>query len=233
MRRVGARTLPVSAAATLAQASLLGGPLVMCGWSFNNGANSQQLKQNGSVASPGAGASIASISLGNGTYTVEWTVELTGTPGVADVDNVFLHVGAASVAQSSNLGIANDYPQPNSEVTVLSGPLVLKAQTGGAGTVGAIYTVTMTIIPVDDGTATIFDGQMACAFIGMNTSGVDTQYFGDTGILVENGISVLSTLGTISGVIWYYLASDLEHAPPQRLHAAAHHAAEPYATEAA
>ena len=99
MTRYGARPLTVTAAQANAGTNLIGGPVRLRGWSMNDGAAGEGLTARGSAAAPAAGTTITSLSLTPGTYSVSWQVELTGTPGAGDVDNVQLLIGATVVAQ--------------------------------------------------------------------------------------------------------------------------------------
>lgn len=180
----------------------------LCGWSANGGAGTTDTPVTGSATAPAAGATIASVSLGNGTYTVEWTVELTGTPGAGDVDNVQLLIGATVIANSVNLGAVGDYQQEEAAITVTGGPLTLAAKAIGVGTAGATYKINMTVIPTSGSTATIFDGGQPVAYINVTSDGNDTQWIGDYGIAVLTELSVLTTAGTLSGILWYSMVYD-------------------------
>jgi hypothetical protein len=203
MREHGARVLTFTTGQAQSGARLVGGPVRLCGWSANGGAGTTDTPVTGNVTAPAAGATISSVSLGNGTYTVEWTIELTGTPGAGDVDNVQLLIGATVVADSSNLGVVGDYPQANADINVTGGPLVLAAKAIGAGTAGATYKVTMTVIPTSSSTATILDGGQAVGYINVGPTGSQTVWFDHGGVAVQTELDVLATAGTVSGVLYY------------------------------
>lgn len=178
------------------------------GWSFNDGVAGNSLPMDGSAAAPAAGTTIASVSLANGLYTVAWTFELGGTPGAADVNNVSLNIGATQVAQSVNLGAVANYPQPNAEVSVTGGPLTLSAKAIGNAAVGTTYRVTATITPVGNSTATILDGSGAVAFSAIPQGGVDNEWWGDSGLAIDTGLSVKTTSGVVQGTMFYYLSPE-------------------------
>jgi hypothetical protein len=213
VRRIGARILPVSASQALNNTRLIGGPVRICGWSFSDGLTPSDLNATGTVAAPGAGATVASLSLPNGTYQVEWTVELAGTPGAGDVNNFALFIGAAQIATSVNLGANGNYPQENAQAQVTFGPLTLAVKAIGAATVGSSYTANIVVTQLNKNAATIFDGKMPIAQLSIGLGDVDTRWFDDYGITAETEVSVTGTLGTISGTIWYYLLSDLAEEP--------------------
>lgn len=102
----------------------------------------------GTATTPAAGTSLASISpVEPDDYTVEWTVELSGTVAAGtDNDNFGLFQGATLLAQSVNPAVVGQYPQQPVDVNVSSaGSLVVKNI--NAGTAGAVYAASETIIP--------------------------------------------------------------------------------------
>lgn len=180
----------------------------LCGWSANGGAGTTDTPVSGTAAAPGAGANVATVSLGNGTYTVEWTLELTGTPGAADVDNVQALIGATPVAFSSNLGAVGVYQQEEFGITVTGGTLVLSFRAIGAAAAGSNYKIIATVIPTSGATATVFDGGQPIAYMNVTADGNDTNWLDDYGIAVLTELSVLATSGTVSGVLWYRMVYD-------------------------
>lgn len=218
MRRNGARVLPVSAAAATAGKRLLGGPLRIVGYSLNDGAAGQGLTATGQQTAPGAGATIASISLPNGEYTVEWTLELQGTPGAGEVNNVALDIGATQVATSVNLGAVGNYPQQNANVSVTGGPLTLAAKAIGAGTAGAIYIINFTITPTGNSQCTLSDGGMVVATISVLQGADRTEWPDTVGLEFETDFTVTTTQGVIQGTVFYYLEADYAREP--RVHEA-------------
>lgn len=209
-RAIGARTLPVSANQAQANTRLIGGPVRVCGWSFSDQALVQGLTVDQAAIAPAAHSTIASISLPNGRYTVSWTLEITGTPGAGDIDNVQLFIGAAQVATSVNLGAVGNYGQEEVQVQVTGGPLLLAWVNPGAATAGTTYKVEASIQPLTGSAATIFDGGLAVGFVSIFQGAAETRWFEGDGICVETQMSVQTTLGTVAGVIWYYLLSDLD-----------------------
>lgn len=210
MRRIGARTLTVTIAQAQAGTRLLGGPLRLCGWSFTGTGAASGLAVDQSVNAPAAGATIASLALPNGDYQVQWTLELTGTPGAADVDNVQLSIGATVVATSTNLGAVGDYQQEEASVFVSGGPLTLAWKAIGAAALGSVYKVQATIVPLNQQAGTIFDGSQPVAYLGMSVQGTDDNWMDDYGVAIDTEVSVKATLGSIQGVLWYYLDGDLD-----------------------
>jgi hypothetical protein len=97
------------------------------------------------TAAPAAGATIASVSVVPGEYTVEWQVGLASTPGTGDQDNFGLYVGATLVATSSNPGAAGEYPQgPVVVLATANTTLAIKAI--GVGT-ALQYSAQLTAVP--------------------------------------------------------------------------------------
>lgn len=184
----------------------------MCGWSMNNGVGPTGSQATGTANAPAAGAVITTITLGNGTYNVEWTIELTGTPGAADVDNVQLLIGGAIVADSSNLGAVGDYPQEEATGTITFGSGTIQAKAIGAATVGSVYKVTFTITPLTQSTAVVRDGSQTLGFISLPPGGNQTVWLSDIGIECRTELSVQTSLGNVNGVLYYTLVypADLE-----------------------
>ncbi len=201
----GARILPVTASQALNGNNLVGGPVRLRGWSLTDGSGSSDLQNQGTVVAPGAGATIASVSLPNGLYTVHWTLELTGTPGVGDLNNVALFIGATQIGTSVNGIAVGTYPQLDAEAQVTFGPLVLAAKAIGAGVAGSAYTVSLVAVPMANALCSILDGKLGIAFPMILPQGASNFHMGDIGIRVDNGLSVQTSQGTITGVLWYDL----------------------------
>jgi hypothetical protein len=77
----------------------------------------------GNVTSPSSFQIFDSVQIPAGTYTVNWSVTLSGPVGANEANNFALAIGGALVAQSVNPAAAGTYPQ--APVTVTS--------PGGAG----------------------------------------------------------------------------------------------------
>jgi hypothetical protein len=102
----------------------------------------------GSVTSPGAGATIASLILVlPGAYQIKWTVQLTGTVGAADQDNFQLNAGSLTFP-SLNAGAVGVYPQTDADVVLSASVTTVTITAIAAGTVGAVYTAQITLIPI-------------------------------------------------------------------------------------
>lgn len=106
----------------------------------------------GSVTSPGSHATVAQIGAANivpGVYTLQWAVDLDGTPSATDVNNFqILFAGGSVLATSENDGAVGHYTQTPFQVTVPQGAAALTIRTAAAGTAGAVYSATFTLTPV-------------------------------------------------------------------------------------
>lgn len=180
----------------------------LMGWSFNDGVAGDSISMHGSVAAPAAGGTIVSMALPNGLYTVEWVLELSGTVAAADADNVSAQIASTRIAQSANQGAVGQYPQPNAQGEVTGGPLTLAFKAIGAATAGSTYDIDAVVTAVNPSTATIQDGSGAIAFSAIPVGGVDNQWWGDSGIAIDTGLSVVATNGIVQGVLWYYIAPE-------------------------
>jgi len=171
--------------------------------------SSQDVSVDQSANAPAAGATIASTVLPVGTYQVSWTLELTGTPGAGDADNVQLVLGATQVDQSVNAGAVGTYGPFTTQVEVDLVSQTLAAKAIGNAVAGSVYRVKLTVTAVGQQSATILDGSQPVGFISMAAGLADTEPMPQPGVDITNSLHVQTTRGTISGVLWYYLASDL------------------------
>lgn len=108
----------------------------------------------GTVTSAGALATIASVSLAPGTYTLAWTVGLTGgTPAAADANNFGLYVGGVRQEASVNPGALGEWQQQPVTIT-LTNTTTVAVESIGAGTASVVYSAELaaTPIPVTDPT---------------------------------------------------------------------------------
>lgn len=107
----------------------------------------QSSANSGSVTSPGAAATITSLALPAGTYSVQWTVVLSGTLGAGDTNNLQLTNGAAQVAPSLNAGAAGTYVQQTATVVVPAGGATVAVKSIAAATAGGVYAAQLTASP--------------------------------------------------------------------------------------
>ena len=113
-----------------------------------------EASNSGVVSAPGALATITSVSLVPGTYTLAWTVGLTaGTPAAADANNFGLYVGATRQEASVNPGALGEWQQQSITLTLTANTTVA-VESIGAATAGVGYSaeLTATPIPVTDPT---------------------------------------------------------------------------------
>ena len=101
-----------------------------------------------SVTSPAAGATIASIALTQGTWTIAWGVRSSGTTGAGDSNNMQLNLpGGVSLAADVPAG-GNNLSQQNAvTVEVPAAGVTITVTAIALATVGAIYTAQVTATP--------------------------------------------------------------------------------------
>lgn len=103
----------------------------------------------GSVTSPGALATIASLGLSGGTYQLNWQVEVDGTTAAGDDNNFQLSFTGLSTFPSEN-GHVPGQPYPQESLTIeapaAGGSIVVQSIL--AGTVGAVYLAQVTAVPI-------------------------------------------------------------------------------------
>jgi hypothetical protein len=94
----------------------------------------------GAVTGPAAGAPIASVSLTQGQWLVQWRTALGGTTAAAEQDNFGLYLGAALQETSENGSASGtDIQQDPVTVDVPAGGATLVVNAIGAGTGTAVY----------------------------------------------------------------------------------------------
>lgn len=137
----------------------------------------------GQLTAPAAFATLTSVGpIPAGVYTINWTVQLSGSAGAGDANNFQLYNNGVLLANSVNAGAAGIYPQAPVTATVPpGGGQFLEVTAGaGAGSPGAVYKGTITgaslpltlhVGPSAFGTA----WQLAQASIGTTTGANDTS----------------------------------------------------------
>lgn len=117
------------------------------GFSAPPGTASTTTTGTGTATTPGAFQQLASITLpGPGTWTVTWSLTLSGTPGSADTNNVRLvKNGTVFLVESVNAGAGGTYPQAGYSYTGVTGDVIdLTVGPANANT-GAVYTVSLSV----------------------------------------------------------------------------------------
>ena len=101
-----------------------------------------------SVTSPALGATIASIVLTQGTWTIAWGVRSSGTTGAGDNNNMALNLpGGVSLAADVPAGGNNLSQQSAVTIEVPPAGFTVTVTAIAAGTVGAIYTAQLVATP--------------------------------------------------------------------------------------
>lgn len=129
----------------------------------------------GAVTAPGAGATIAQVPLGIGTYRVDWIVGLGGTVTAADRDNFQLFQSGTgsnfAIENSINRGTNGDYPQNSVTITSTNTNNFIKILTIAAGSAAAIYTGQLAVTQI--GT----DATNTALYRGGSTADADANHF--------------------------------------------------------
>lgn len=101
-----------------------------------------------SVTSPAAGATITSITLTQGTWTIAWGVRTSGTVAAADNNNMQLNLpGGVSLIADVPQGGSNLSQQNAVTIQVPVAGATVTVTAIAIGTVGAIYTAQITATP--------------------------------------------------------------------------------------
>jgi hypothetical protein len=116
----------------------------------NSGTIGGLIGTSGTVTSPGAFVGIAGPATftAPGTYTVQWTVSLSGTVGPGDANGfIVLLNNSTVVATSVNAGAPGTYPQAPFTGTFSAGDFLV-VFSGAAPTAGAVYSAVITTQPL-------------------------------------------------------------------------------------
>lgn len=205
----------------------------MCGWSFTSG---QSAETEISPANPAAGAAdftVFTVPAGQAvtleSLTFTFVTDATAGNRVVRIEirdgagNVVTRIPCLSADPASTTSLVTAFigsagtggasggttaALPNMQM--LAGWSVHVTVTGTVGVGDQISATFGAIVTGASGAfATIFDGGQAIGFSAIPAGGTDTQPLLDYGIKVETHVSVQATAGTINGVLWYLLESDL------------------------
>lgn len=101
-------------------------------------------------ATPGAGTSVTSQTIGPGSFLVSWTATLQTAAAAGDANNFGLYNGATLLATSVNAGTVGSYPQA-AVAAYLPASAAVAVKNIGAGTTGAVYNASLTVTPMTAG----------------------------------------------------------------------------------
>lgn len=109
----------------------------------------------GSITSPAAFQTLTSTQVHiAGTYTVNWTVTLSGALTAADTNNFQLYRNGTLIANSVNADVAGSYPQVAPVVTFAAGDFMEVTAGPVTPTTGAVYGASLAA-PPNNGTLTL------------------------------------------------------------------------------
>jgi hypothetical protein len=143
-----------------------------------------------------------------GTYTIGWTVNLSGTPGAGDADNFALVLNdSVSVASSVNAGTAGTYPQAPYTAAFSAGDTLFIGTGASNATAGSVYSAS---IPAQGGILTLTAGPQGLGTIwypaqvtlSTTTGPLDTSqalvYLGAQGVPITLVGTVFTGNGTVA-----------------------------------
>jgi hypothetical protein len=229
----GARSLTVTTGQAAANARLVGGPLRLCGWSFNTGPSSQTEFTPANPPAAQADTTVFTVTAGQQAQPVSLTFTLTTDATVGNRlvrveirdsgGNVVERIPCLTADPASTAGTISVYlgasgvggaagsttaAMPNT--VMQAGWTIHIVESGTIGAADQISAIVGIVVNVPNGAAaTIFDGGQAIGFTAVLAGGIDSQPLMDYGIEVATQLSVQATAGSISGVLWYLLESDL------------------------
>lgn len=198
----GTRAVTVPATTAPNSVTPISAPCRLVGWSLIAGNIAPGAKK-GSVTSPAAGATVVTLgTVPAGEYTVNWSVELSGTLAAAEQDNFQLNVVGLLTVGSINEPTANVFTQPSEVIVVPAGGATVKINAINLGTVGAVYAATITLFQQAGYQATIFDSGQDIGHSAPPPGQSDTQLLTEKGVYVSVGLTVTVINGTVSGVLY-------------------------------
>lgn len=104
----------------------------------------------GSVTSPAAGATVVSLALPSGGWSLAWLVQVSGTVGAPEVDNFQLVSGTTVLDTSINGNtVGQPYQQQPSQVQIPIGGATVLVRANVLGTVGAVYAAQLVATPAN------------------------------------------------------------------------------------
>lgn len=213
---------------------MLGGPIRLCGWSFTSAI---VVSAESTPANPGAGTADATVftaptgqtttlaalffhfltdaTVGNRVVRIEIRdgagnvvsriTALTAVPASTGSD-VSAFIGSTFAGAASG---QSSVPLPSAPM--LGGWTVHITVTGTVGAADQISAIAvLTTGSQSGGIASIRDGGQLAGTIAIGAGGADTHDTGGEGILIGTELSVLATQGAMSGVLWYYIESDVD-----------------------
>lgn len=177
----------------------------------NSGSADNALTAENSVTGPAAGATIASLVLPAGTWAISWTVGLgSGAVAAADTNNMQL-TGPASPLTAIIPAVANtQVPQPQVVLTTTGVTVAVKAI--ALATATAVYEAQIVATPVADSYLRVYDGRAAGTAQVLSSAlaplATETEWLGDSGTEMKQGIWVAAPAGGIAVTVFYIPLQD-------------------------
>lgn len=189
---------------TTVSETIAAGLISLSGWSLRTTSLQSGQSSEGAVNAPAAGATVLTLAMPQGQWTLSWEVEVSGTVGAPEVNNFQLLAGAIVLLNSLNGNTAGTpYPQSPITVSIPAGGANLTIKTINASTVGSVYSASISATPVGAvAVAEITSGGNPVAEISLPVGGVDTQYFGGGGIVLRSDLTLSVLSGSFRGAIY-------------------------------
>lgn len=103
----------------------------------------------GTVTSPAAGATIASVTVGPGLWTMNWNVSLSGTVGAPEQNNFKAVITGVNLGNSDNpASVGGPWSQAPVQFEAPAGGTTAAIKTSVLATTGAVYDGAFTVAPV-------------------------------------------------------------------------------------
>ena len=177
----------------------------------NSGATDNSLTASATVTGPAAGATIASIVLPAGTWQVGWTVGYgAGAVAAAEANNMQL-TGSAAPVTAIIPAVANQQVIQQAVVFTTAGT-TLAVKAINLATATAQYEAELVATPLVAGFMRLFDGRSGptaqVATSQLPELGSQTEWLGDTGVELKQGLWVAATAPSIAVAVFYIVLQD-------------------------
>lgn len=177
----------------------------------NSGSADNSLTASQTVVGPAAGATIASIVLPAGTWLIGWTVGYgAGAVAAAEANNMQL-TGPATPVTAIIPAVANQQVIQQ-QVTITTPGATIAVKAINLATATAQYEAELVATPLVAGFLRFYDGRSAAtaqvATSQLPELGSQTEWLGDSGVDMKQGLWVAATANSIAVTVFYVVIQD-------------------------
>jgi hypothetical protein len=184
---------------------IVAGKAFLCGWSLRTTSVQSSQDVESSVAAPGAGATIATLALPQGEWSISWQVSVSGTVAAAEINNLQLEQNAVTLMKSVNGNtVGQPYSQSPVTVSIPLGGQNVTVNAVAAGTAGSTYTAQIVASPIGaTAVAEITSNGYPVGEISLPVGGANSQSLSHDGVMVANDITISILSGSFRGAVYW------------------------------